>query len=83
MLTGGGAQLPGAVELAERILGMPVRLGVPRDVGGLSDTVDSPIFATGVGLVVYSARRHANLREEHERGTLKHGFKELFKRIFG
>jgi cell division protein FtsA len=46
-------------DLAERVLGQPVRRGVPSDVGGLADVVKSPIHATGVGLALYGARRHA------------------------
>ena len=51
VLTGGSTLMPGMVELAERVFGMPVRLGVPREIGGLTDVVSSPIYSTGVGLV--------------------------------
>jgi cell division protein FtsA len=43
------------VELGEEILGLPVRLGVPKGVGGLAEVVKSPGFSTGVGLVQYGA----------------------------
>ena len=56
VLTGGTVLLEGTSELAEVILGMPVRIGYPTGVGGLIDVVDSPAFATGVGLVLYGAR---------------------------
>lgn len=56
VLTGGTVLLDGTVELAEDIFGMPVRIGYPTGVGGLVDVVDSPAFATGVGLVLYGAR---------------------------
>ena len=62
VITGGATQLPGMVELAEEILGLPVRLGVPKGVGGLAEVVKTPGFATGVGLVQYGAaqqRGHA------------------------
>jgi cell division protein FtsA len=55
VLTGGSSLLPGMVEIAEDIIGLPVRLGIPRGVGGLMDVVKSPIYATGVGLVLYGA----------------------------
>jgi cell division protein FtsA len=42
-------------ELGEEILGIPVRLGVPKGVGGLAEVVRSPGFSTGVGLVQYGA----------------------------
>jgi cell division protein FtsA len=55
VITGGATQLPGMAELGEEILGIPVRLGVPKGVGGLADVVRSPGFSTGVGLVQYGA----------------------------
>ncbi len=51
VLTGGSVILPGIPELAERIFGMPARRGSPMAVGGLTEVISSPIFATGVGLV--------------------------------
>lgn len=56
VLTGGSSILDGMPELAEQVLGMPVRRGVPRGVGGLVDVVRTPAFATGVGLVLYGVR---------------------------
>ena len=53
VLTGGTAKMEGAVELAEEIFHMPVRLGVPHSVRGLSDVVRNPIYSTGVGLLTY------------------------------
>lgn len=51
ILTGGAAQLPRMDELVRDMLGMPVRIGTPTNLIGLSDAVDSPPYATGVGLV--------------------------------
>ena len=48
--------MEGMVDLAEEIFHMPVRLGIPQYVGGLSGVVHNPIYATGVGLVLYGAR---------------------------
>lgn len=56
VLTGGTALLEGIQELSEQMLGMPVRIGYPRPLGGLSDRVNSPIHATGVGLLLYGTR---------------------------
>jgi cell division protein FtsA len=53
VVTGGSSLLPGMLEVAERALGMPARRGLPRDVGGLTDVVASPVYATGVGLVKF------------------------------
>jgi len=47
----------GAVELAEEVFHMPVRLGIPQDVSGLKEEVRSPAFATTVGLLMY-AKEH-------------------------
>jgi len=58
VLTGGGAMLEGTAEIAEQIFDLPVRLGVPSGVGGLADHVNSPAFATAVGLVMYAHRNH-------------------------
>ncbi|MBL8919677.1 MAG: cell division protein FtsA [Myxococcaceae bacterium] len=67
VITGGSTLLPGMAELAEEIMGVPVRRGVPRGIGGLVDVVKSPVYATGVGLVVYGAknldRRMFRIRE--------------------
>ena len=56
VLTGGTVLLEGSAELAERVFNLPVRVGRPADIGGLVDVVNSPDFATGVGLVLYGAR---------------------------
>ena len=53
VITGGSSKMEGAVELAEEIFHMPVRLGVPQYVEGLLDVVRNPIHATGVGLLLY------------------------------
>jgi cell division protein FtsA len=48
--------LEGLVDVAEHILDLPVRKGIPTDVGGLVDAVSSPMYATGVGLILYALR---------------------------
>ncbi len=57
VITGGTTQLDGMTELAEQIIGLPVRAGAPIGVGGLMDVVKSPAYSTGVGLVKYGAMR--------------------------
>jgi cell division protein FtsA len=59
VLTGGTAKMEGAVELAEEIFHMPVRLGVPQEFKGLTDVVRNPIYATSVGLLHYGNRHNA------------------------
>ncbi len=55
VLTGGTAILEGVAELAEQIFNMPVRRGSPAGIGGLTDVVGSPMYATGVGLTLYGS----------------------------
>lgn len=56
VLTGGTSILQGMPELAEQIFNLPVRRGTPTGIGGLIDVVNSPVYATGVGLVKYGTR---------------------------
>ena len=57
VVTGGATLMEGVPDVAEAIFDMPVRRGVPKWVGGLYEEVESPTFATGVGLVLAGARR--------------------------
>lgn len=58
VLTGGTALLPGIVELAEEVFRLPVRCGAPTGIGGIVDMVNSPMYATGVGLLQYAVKQH-------------------------
>jgi cell division protein FtsA len=58
VITGGSSAMHGMVDLGEEIFHMPVRLGLPHYVGGLSDVVKTPRFSTGVGLLLYGLERH-------------------------
>ncbi len=57
VITGGSALMNGALELAERQFDLPVRIGKPQGIIGLKDAVDNPMYATGVGLVLYGFSR--------------------------
>ncbi len=57
VLTGGTARLGGIAELAEKMLELPVRIGCPTRVAGLSDMVSNPLYSTGVGLVLYGCQQ--------------------------
>jgi len=59
VITGGSAMMKGMVELGEEIFHMPVRMGLPRYVGGLSEVVSNPRYATGVGLLLIGKRQVA------------------------
>jgi cell division protein FtsA len=54
VLTGGSARMEGAIELAEEIFHVPVRLGLPTQVEGLGEVIRNPIYSTGVGLLQYA-----------------------------
>jgi cell division protein FtsA len=54
VLTGGSARMEGAIELAEEIFHVPVRLGVPGQVRGLADAIQNPVYSTAVGLLLYA-----------------------------
>ena len=56
VLTGGTSLLEGVTDIAESVFDLPTRLGTPRGIRGLTDVVNNPMYATGVGLVLYGAR---------------------------
>jgi cell division protein FtsA len=56
VLTGGASKMEGVVELAEEMLQMPVRVGVPQHVTGLGEVVNNPVHATGVGLLLMGSQ---------------------------
>ena len=78
VLTGGSSKMEGTAELAEEIFHMPVRIGVPQYVTGLSDVVRNPIYSTGVGLLLFG-RRHIN--EHLSPVKLDKGFKNVWERM--
>ncbi len=57
VITGGSATMEGVVELAEEIFHMPVRLACPQAVSGMTEVVNNPIYATGVGLLIHGFRQ--------------------------
>ena len=81
VLTGGGSLLPGVEPLAAKLIGLPARLGAPRDVEGLTDAVASPVYATSVGLVRYAARQLA-YQGDGQAGGLMSGFTGWLGRLF-
>ena len=86
VVTGGASIMKGVPELAERIFDLPVRRGMPMNIGGLVDVVNSPIYSTGVGLVLYGIEQDSSssfrkTSDEHLfsriLATMKQWFKEL------
>jgi len=78
VLTGGSSKIEGAVELAEEIFHMPVRLGVPQHVIGLVDVVRNPIHATGVGLLLFGQQQKHTRKGETKSGL---GMKGMWARM--
>jgi cell division protein FtsA len=88
VLTGGGALINGAAELARQVFGLPTRVGYPLKLGGLVEEYQNPIYATGVGLVLYGAsirERGAGAEPMGERVTgrgvlarMRNWFREFF-----
>ncbi len=71
VLTGGSAKMEGAIELAEEVFHMPVRLGLPQQVQGLAEVVRNPIFSTGVGLLLYGRDNALPARHRRPLGGAK------------
>ena len=61
VLTGGASKMEGVIELGEEIFHMPVSLGSPRNVAGLRDIIRNPVYATGVGLLLFGKEREEEL----------------------
>ncbi len=79
VVSGGTAKMEGAVELAEEIFHMPVRIGIPQHVGGLVDVVRNPIYATGVGLLLYACENSVRRSEV----PLSGGMRDVWERMKG
>jgi cell division protein FtsA len=69
VITGGSSIMQGMVELGEEIFHLPVRLGIPKYVGGLSEVVKTPRMATGVGLLLYGLEYHQNNEETRKQSN--------------
>ena len=86
VLTGGSAKMEGAIELAEEIFHMPVRLGYPQHVSGLVDVVRNPIHSTGVGLLLFGNKQQSGLSsyqlDEQSEGSILARMKGWFQGNF-
>ena len=61
IITGGGAKLPGVVDLAKNTLGLPAQVGFPLEVDGMTDRIDDPSFACAAGLLVWGAKTGSSM----------------------
>jgi cell division protein FtsA len=72
VICGGTAELPGIRDVAREVLGLPVRIGEPQELQGLVDTLQSPAFATSVGLLDWGIRHDlARLGQQPANNSLK------------
>lgn len=87
VLTGGTSKMEGVIELAEEIFHMPVRLGAPQNIRGLSDIVSNPIYSTGVGLLIYAMKQQqgssrASTASKESQGSIFSKIKKVFQSNF-
>lgn len=75
VITGGSSQVKGVIELAEEIFHMPVRMGIPLHVSGLTDVAQNPIYSTAVGLLLYGKDHNGRNMSINDAGA------DLFSRI--
>jgi cell division protein FtsA len=72
--------MEGVVELAEQVFNLPVRRGLPSGITGLVDVVNSPMYATGVGLVLYGVNHASGTQFRRGSGNV---FNKLLRRMKG
>jgi cell division protein FtsA len=87
VITGGTARLQGMDRFAEEIFNLPVKIGIPKKIGGLTDIILDPIYATGVGLIIYGFDKKNESLIPRGKGTsifdaLKKRFEDLFGKYF-
>jgi cell division protein FtsA len=87
VVTGGTARLRGLDALAEDVFHLPVKIGIPKKIGGLTDIVQDPIYATGVGLILYGFEKKNQVLIKKARGggvfdALKKRFEDWFAKYF-
>jgi cell division protein FtsA len=80
VITGGGANLPGIDALGEKVTRMPVRLGKPISLPGVSDALDNPAYATGVGLLLWRVKNQGTASTSP--AAKEGGMRRLLTRMF-
>ena len=80
VLTGGSSVMEGMVDIAEKITGMPARKGAPANIGGLADNVSHPMYATGVGILLYAIQQQGTEDRRFRNGRL---FENIYYRMKG
>jgi len=82
VITGGTALLDGIIDVAESIFNLPTRLGRPTGISGLVDVVNNPMYATGVGLVLYGARMQPSKKFRIRDKNIFNGIMSRMKKWF-
>jgi cell division protein FtsA len=87
VITGGTSLMEGMADMAERVLDLPARRGIPSGVGGIHQQVDNPMYATGVGLILHALHHQDDLAmngRRHRRGLWRavEGMKGWFREFF-
>ena len=82
VLTGGSSKMDGMVELAEEVFHMPVRVGIPKSVQGLTEAVRNPIYSTGVGLIQFGHINQGPKRPQEPKTTTFSGVMSRMKTWF-
>lgn len=77
VITGGCANLSGICQVAEQVFNLPVRVGIPRGISGLTDLVSSPQYSSAVGLVQYGLATRGQGRGHATRGS----FSKLMRKV--
>ncbi len=81
VITGGGAQVEGAVALAERVFAAPARLGSPVGLEGMAESIGNPPYATALGLVLYGAEHQGGMADIEVRTMVEDHFDSVFGRM--
>ena len=80
VLTGGGSQLEHVSDLAQEIFHQPIKIGKPQLSGGVSEKVNTPRYATGVGLIYYG-RDNWNEQKYNQSGNISSIIKQSFNKM--
>jgi cell division protein FtsA len=80
VLTGGGANLPGIAELGREVTRLPVRIGIPPALYGVSDVLSDPAYATAVGLLLWKMRNEGEgIQTWHPTSSIQNFMSRIFK----
>lgn len=81
VITGGSSQLRGMADIATKVLGVPARIALPRNLQGLVDNINTPGYATSIGLLRWAMSEHQIYRPSERRGELKRRLSGFFRSL--